>query len=47
MGDMETAVLIVGDGPVGLMPAIELRRRGVDVVIIDKHTDVAPWPNAD
>jgi 2-polyprenyl-6-methoxyphenol hydroxylase-like FAD-dependent oxidoreductase len=47
MGDMETAVLLVGGGPVGLMPAIELRRRGVDAVIIDKRTDVAPWRNAD
>jgi 2-polyprenyl-6-methoxyphenol hydroxylase-like FAD-dependent oxidoreductase len=43
---VETEVLIVGAGPVGLMAAIELRRRGVDVVIVDKRTEVAPWAKA-
>lgn len=43
---METEVLIVGAGPVGLMAAIELRRRGIDVVIVDKRDDVAPWAKA-
>ncbi|MCK0092582.1 NAD(P)-binding protein [Rhodococcus sp. HNM0563] len=32
----ETSVLVVGAGPVGLTAAIELRRRGVSVVVIDK-----------
>ena len=43
---METEVLIVGAGPVGLMAAIELRRRGIDVAIVDKRDDVAPWAKA-
>jgi 2-polyprenyl-6-methoxyphenol hydroxylase-like FAD-dependent oxidoreductase len=43
---VETEVLIVGAGPVGLMAAIELRRRGIDVVIVDKRDDVAPWAKA-
>ncbi len=43
---METQVLIVGAGPVGLMAAIELRRRGIDVVIVDQRDDVAPWAKA-
>ncbi len=43
---MDTEVLVVGAGPVGLMAAIELRRRGIDVVIVDKREDVAPWAKA-
>lgn len=43
---METEVLIVGAGPVGLMAAIELRRRGIDVMIVDKRSDIAPWAKA-
>ncbi|MDT5371721.1 MAG: hypothetical protein QOC62_6152 [Mycobacterium sp.] len=43
---VETEVLIVGAGPVGLMAAIELRRRGIDVVIVDRRDDVAPWAKA-
>ena len=34
---METDVLIVGAGPTGLMLANQLGRRGVRVVIIDRH----------
>jgi 2-polyprenyl-6-methoxyphenol hydroxylase-like FAD-dependent oxidoreductase len=43
---VETEVLVVGAGPVGLMAAIELRRRGIDVVIVDKRAEVAPWAKA-
>jgi 2-polyprenyl-6-methoxyphenol hydroxylase-like FAD-dependent oxidoreductase len=43
---VDTEVLIVGAGPAGLMAAIELRRRGIYVVIIDKRGDVAPWVKA-
>ena len=43
---VETEVLIVGARPVGLMAAIELRRRGIDVVIVDRRDDVAPWAKA-
>ena len=41
-----TEVVVVGAGPVGLMAAIELRRRGVDVMIVDKRLDIAPWAKA-
>ena len=43
---MDTQVIVVGAGPVGLSVAIELRRRGVDVLIVDKRDGVAPWAKA-
>ena len=39
-------MIVVGAGPVGLVAAIELRRRGVDVLIIDKRESIAPWAKA-
>lgn len=39
-------VLVVGAGPVGLMTAIELRRRGVDVLLVDQREEPAPWAKA-
>lgn len=39
-------MIVVGAGPVGLSAAIELRRRGVDVLILDKREGVAPWAKA-
>ncbi len=39
-------VLVVGAGPVGLMTAVELRRRGVDVVIVESRSAPAPWAKA-
>src|SRR5687768_14957543 len=38
---METDVLVVGAGPTGLMLANELVRRGIRVVIIDRHSGPA------
>jgi 2-polyprenyl-6-methoxyphenol hydroxylase-like FAD-dependent oxidoreductase len=43
---VDTQVIVVGAGPVGLVAAIELWRRGVDVLIIDKRESVAPWAKA-
>ena len=45
-GPLDTSVLIAGAGPVGLMTAVELRRRGVDVIILEPRTTVAPWAKA-
>ena len=36
-----TQVLIAGAGPVGLAAAIELRRRGIDCLVIEPRTDVS------
>ena len=43
---MDTEVLVVGGGPVGLMMAVELRRRGVDVVVVEQRERRAPWAKA-
>ena len=43
---MDADVLVAGAGPVGLMTAVELRRRGVDVVIIDQRETSALWAKA-
>lgn len=43
---LQAEVPVVGAGPVGLMTAIELRRRGVDVLIVDSRSVRAPWAKA-
>jgi len=43
---MDADVLVAGAGPVGLTAAIELRRRGVDVLIVEPRLTVAPWAKA-
>jgi 2-polyprenyl-6-methoxyphenol hydroxylase-like FAD-dependent oxidoreductase len=39
-------VLVVGAGPTGLTLAIDLRRRGVDVRLVDKLAQPPPWSKA-
>lgn len=45
-GDIETSVLIVGAGPVGLALAVELGWRGIDCVVIDQHDGKLLLPRA-
>src|SRR3977135_374323 len=44
--DMDTDILIVGGGPTGLMLANQLGRRGVRVLIIDRHSGPAQQTRA-
>src|SRR3984885_3605119 len=47
---METAffsVIIAGAGPVGLTLAIDLGRRGVRCLLLERHTTTLPWPKMD
>ncbi|MFD1813938.1 FAD-dependent monooxygenase [Rhodococcus gannanensis] len=41
-----TDVLIVGAGPVGLALAVQLRRNGVEVLVVDRRTERAPYAKA-
>ena len=41
---IETRVLIVGGGPVGMTLALDLAWRGIDVVVAERHPANAP-PN--
>jgi 2-polyprenyl-6-methoxyphenol hydroxylase-like FAD-dependent oxidoreductase len=43
---MDTEVLVVGAGPTGLMLAIQLARRGVRTLIIDRHSGPAQQTRA-
>ena len=40
-------VIVAGAGPVGLTLAIDLGRRGVRCLIIERHSTTAPWPKMD
>lgn len=42
----ETQALIIGAGPTGMSAAIELRRAGVDLRIVDKSPQLAQWSQA-
>ncbi len=43
---MECDVLVVGAGPTGLTMAVELRRRGVDALLIDARAEPQKWDRA-
>ena len=38
---LETSVLIAGAGPVGMIMALDLASRGVDVIVVEKRTQDA------
>ena len=40
-------VIVAGAGPVGLTLAIDLGRRGVRCLIMERHETTAPWPKMD
>jgi 2-polyprenyl-6-methoxyphenol hydroxylase-like FAD-dependent oxidoreductase len=46
MAEIETDVLIAGAGPVGLIVAFELRRRGVNCLSVDKASTIMDWAKA-
>jgi 2-polyprenyl-6-methoxyphenol hydroxylase-like FAD-dependent oxidoreductase len=43
----EYDVIVVGAGPVGLTLAIELGRRGIRCLLLERRATTAPWPKMD
>ena len=41
------AVIIAGAGPVGLTLAIDLGRRGIKCLLVERNATTAPWPKMD
>ena len=39
---METQVVVVGAGPVGLTTAMDLAKRGIDVVVVESRAEDDP-----
>lgn len=46
MAEIQTDVLVIGGGPVGLAAAIELGMRGIPVVLVERNTQVGVAPRA-
>jgi len=46
MPHLETRVLVIGGGPVGLSTALHLDAQGVDCVLVEKHPSTATHPKA-
>jgi 2-polyprenyl-6-methoxyphenol hydroxylase-like FAD-dependent oxidoreductase len=44
VADIQTEVVIVGGGPVGMGLAIELGQRGIDVVVVERYPTPQPIP---
>ena len=44
---MEFDVIIAGAGPVGLTLSIELGRRGISCLLMEKSPTPLPWPKMD
>lgn len=44
--DEQTAVIVAGAGPIGLATALDLSLRGIDVVILDKDTELSDGSRA-
>jgi len=46
VANAEVAVLIVGGGPVGLTARTLLQRWGVRAILVDKHSELSPFPRS-
>ncbi|GAB1192608.1 hypothetical protein APSETT444_001801 [Aspergillus pseudonomiae] len=43
----EGPVLVVGAGPIGLLTAYQLAKRGVQTILVERNHDTTRWPKMD
>lgn len=43
----EAPVLVVGAGPIGLVTAYQLARRGIRTVLVERNHETTRWPKMD
>jgi 2-polyprenyl-6-methoxyphenol hydroxylase-like FAD-dependent oxidoreductase len=46
MQTLETEVLVIGGGPVGLSTALHLDAQGIDCILVERHPSTAFHPKA-
>lgn len=44
---VETPVLVVGAGPIGMITAFHLAKRGIRTVLVERNLETTKWPKMD
>ena len=44
---MEALVLVVGAGPIGMVTAFQLAKRGIRTVLVERNLETTKWPKMD
>lgn len=43
----DAPVLVVGAGPIGLLVAYQLAKRGIQVILVERNHETTRWPKMD
>ena len=44
---VEASVLVVGAGPIGMVTAFQLAKRGIHTVLVERNLETTKWPKMD
>lgn len=44
---VEAPVLVVGAGPIGMVTAFQLAKRGIRTVLVERNLETTKWPKMD